>query len=549
MSKQIASVHDRMRILRDTYAREMPLKVEAIVQGWHLLLQTGKDMGAMQGLVRSFHTLAGSAASFGYRQLSETARNGEQILKTVSTSGDITPEVENAIKECLEAMKTLCDYSRTHQYKFQAEESSHNSCLLDMQDKKTIFLVEDDILLANNLKLQLECFGYDVRMFHDLGDMEQALAALTPAAIIMDMVFPEGETAGAEAITSWRQSQQEYIPVLFISRRNDIISRLAAVKAGGDAYFLKPARVTELIEKLDTLIFKIEPEPSRILIVDDDISVAEYHSLLLEQHGMESCILNDPLQVLDYLSSFNPDLILLDLNMPGCDGYHLAKVIRQVPAYFSLPIVFLSSETHLESRLQAMGTGGDDFLTKPVEPSHFISSVRIRAERMRMLRSFMERDGLSGLYSHTVMKGCIEQEFLRSMRTNSPLTLALLDLDHFKAVNDTYGHVAGDKVIVVLSRLIRQRLRRTDIIGRMGGEEFAVLLPDTSAESAFRIMESIRQDFERISHETRQESFCTTFSCGLAQMPGYNDEISFFNAADVALYNAKRAGRNRVIIV
>lgn len=547
MPRQIKSVSERMRILRDTYARELPLKVEAIGEAWQQL-QSGKDAEAIQGLIRSFHTLAGSTASFGYRQLSEAARKGEQILKAAVVVGNTTPQVKGEINDCLESMKALCAYSWHDQAEF-ADGSLQGSCPIDLQDKKNIFLVEDDVLLASNLKLQLECFGYDVSMFHNLGEMEQALSTIAPAAIIIDMVFPEGDTAGAEAINRWRQTHQEYIPVLFISRRNDIISRLAAVKAGSDAYFLKPARVTEIIEKLDALIFTIEPEPFRILIVDDDVSVAQYHALLMERQGMRPCILNDPLQVLDYLSSFNPDLILLDLNMPGCDGYHLAKVIRQVPAYFSLPIVFLTSETQLELRLQAMGTGGDDFLIKPVEPTHFISSVRIRAERMRMLRSFMERDGLSGLYSHTVMKSCIEQEFLRSMRSGSPLTLALLDLDHFKTVNDSYGHVAGDTVIVGLSRLIRQRLRRTDIIGRMGGEEFAILLPDTSAECAYRILEDIRHDFERISHEARHESFSSTFSCGIAQMPGYQDEISFYHAADAALYNAKKAGRNRVVMI
>ncbi|WP_378956194.1 diguanylate cyclase [Pelosinus sp. sgz500959] len=549
MTEVKKSVSERMKILRATYARELSGKVGGIEDEWRVFLISDDYQTHIHNLIRSFHTLAGSTASFGYRHLSEVARKGEEFLKSTIEDGKISKMIEQEINICLQNMKQLCKYQQVQKHiEFSVENTSAESPSDQQRGKRIIFIVEDDVQLATNMTLELECFGYDVMTFHHLKEMEQALLHVTPAAIIMDMVFPEGDIAGAKAISRWRVTLDHHIPVVFISQRNDIISRLEAVKAGSDAYFLKPVRVSDLIDKLENLINKVEHEPYRILIVDDDEVLAEYHSVLLEQHGMRSCIVNNPLTILESLSKYTFDLILLDLTMPGCDGHNLAKVIRQVPAYFSIPIVFLSGETQLEVQLQAMGTGGDDFLTKPVEPKHFISSVRIRAERMRMLRSFMECDGLSGLYTHTVMKGHIEQEFLRSMRNNSPLTLAVLDLDHFKRVNDTYGHVTGDMVIVVLARLLKQRLRRTDIIGRMGGEEFAVILPDTSIEFGYRVIEDVRRSFERISHQTQDCSFCSTFSCGIAQMPGYIDEISFYKAADMAMYDAKEAGRNQICI-
>jgi len=545
MAEEKTTFSERMRILRDTYARELPGKVEAIEGEWKFLLSSGEYQTNIHTVIRSFHTLAGSAATFGYPHLSEVARQGEKILKSNMEYGQISGVTEGQINSCLQKMKALYECHKVQNSgDLPVVKSSPESVTSGQCEKITIFLVEDDVLLANNMKLHLECFGYEVLMFHDLRDMKQAMIQITPAAIIMDMGFPEGEMAGAAAITNIAK----HIPVLFISQRDDMISRLEAVKAGSDAYFLKPVRMSDLIDKLENLISKVQHEPCRILIVDDDEVVAEYHSVLLEQHGMRSCIVNNPLQVLESLSKFTFDLILLDLNMPGCDGHNLAKVIRQFPAYFSIPIVFLSSETKLDVQLQAMGTGGDDFLTKPVEPKYFISSVRIRAERMRMLRSFMERDGLSGLYTHSAMKGHIEQEFLRSVRNNSPLTLAVLDLDHFKTVNDTYGHVTGDMVIIVLSRLMKQRLRRTDIIGRMGGEEFAILLPETPMDFGYKIIEDIRRSFEHISHQTQKGAFYSTFSCGIAEMTGYTNDLSFYKAADMAMYDAKKTGRNRISV-
>ncbi len=539
--------NERMKILRNAYAQELPGKVEALEEAWRLLLLKEGHAHGIQSVMSSFHSVAGSAASFGYKELSEGIRKGERLLKAVLRDGVFISNIEEEMNDCLRIIKDCC--RRRNEQAIANPKLVHSfECICGQREKKTIFLVDDDILLAATMEIQLECFGYEVMKFYSLQEMEQRLAKLIPAAIIMDMVFPEGDTAGAEAISRWRKNFQEYIPVVFISMRNDITARSEAVKVGGDAYFLKPVRMLDLLETLDKLIYKQEQEQYRILIIDDDKTVAKYHSLLLEQHGMQAYIETDPLKILDSIDSFNPDLILLDLNMPGCDGYSLAKVIRQVPAYLSIPIVFLSGEMQLELQLEAMRTGGDDFMSKPVEPKHFISSVRIRAERMRMLRSLMVCDGLSGLYTHTTMKGYIEREFSGSLRCNSPLTLAILDLDYFKTINDTYGHATGDMVIIALSRLLKQRLRKSDIIGRMGGDEFAILLPDTSADYGYQVIEEIHKSFARIHHEAPNDSFTATFSCGLSEMPGYSDETNFFAAADAALYEAKKMGRNQIVL-
>ena len=165
---------------------------------------------------------------------------------------------------------------------------------------------------------------------------------------------------------------------------------------------------------------------------------------------------------------------------------------------------------------------------------------------MRLLRQYMERDGLSGLYNHSVMKQYIERLFMQALRGNNPMSLAIIDLDCFKYINDTYGHVAGDMVILSISRLLEQRLRSTDVIGRMGGEEFAVIMPNTSVDIACQVMEEIRTKFESVCHESVNGTFHTTFSCGLAAYPGYTDATSLYNAADKALYEAKDLGRNLI---
>jgi diguanylate cyclase (GGDEF)-like protein len=236
----------------------------------------------------------------------------------------------------------------------------------------------------------------------------------------------------------------------------------------------------------------------------------------------------------------------MDMYMPAGTGLELAAVIRQQPIYISTPIVFLSAETDLQKHLQAMQLGADDFLTKPILGGHLVSVVTARVQRSRILRSYIERDSLTGLYNHSRIKEQLELEIIGARRKNSTLVFAMLDIDHFKRVNDTYGHHIGDRVIKNLSRFLLNKLRRTDFIGRYGGEEFAIILPDTSEENSLKVLNRIREDFVKFPHYVQDTQFYTTFSCGLASFARYRDGTSLSRAADQALYEAKRAGRNRI---
>ena len=238
----------------------------------------------------------------------------------------------------------------------------------------------------------------------------------------------------------------------------------------------------------------------------------------------------------------------MDLYMPQCRGKDLAGVIRQEPAYDSVPIVFLSAEDDLIKQLDVMTIGGDDFLTKPIRPEHLVLAVYTRARRFRSLRSLMLRDSLTGLLNHTTTREHVEAELARMKREEKPLALAMLDLDHFKRINDTYGHVTGDRVLKTFSSMLRQRLRGSDIIGRTGGEEFSVALPGATQEQAFSIMDDVREAFACVRQEHDGVEFNVTFSCGIAMFPEHDTITDLAEAADKALYKAKNKGRNRIVI-
>ena len=158
----------------------------------------------------------------------------------------------------------------------------------------------------------------------------------------------------------------------------------------------------------------------------------------------------------------------------------------------------------------------------------------------------MVRDSLTGLLNHTTFKERLRAEAARAARQDKPLSVALIDIDHFKSVNDQYGHPVGDRVIKNISRLLRQRLRGADVIGRYGGEEFAVALPDTPLDKAVSVIDQIRATFAAIDQRAGNSGFHSTFSAGVAQCPPLTDSEALIKAADEALYAAKRGGRDQV---
>ena len=235
--------------------------------------------------------------------------------------------------------------------------------------------------------------------------------------------------------------------------------------------------------------------------------------------------------------------------MSGAEvGLELATVIRQKQDYVGVPIVFLSGEVDLEKQLAAMGLGADDFLVKPIVPVHLIAAVTHRAQRARVLRSFMIRDSLTKLLNHVAIKEQLELEILRARRKGAALAFGILDLDHFKSVNDQYGHATGDQVIKNLARLLQRRLRATDVIGRYGGEEFAIVLTDVDGAQGVAVADQLRSAFEDMPQLAADQTFGVTLSCGIATFPAYSDAIGLAQAADKALYEAKRAGRNRIVL-
>jgi len=413
---------------------------------------------------------------------------------------------------------------------------------------KNVFISAGDRSLGSELLEQLRIYGITVRDIENIEDITRLVASLGTGLLLMEEGRLDEDPGLGARILSLKERLGDSLRVLFYSERDDFEIRLKTVRAGGEAFFQLPMDASILAGKIDALFGEGEDEPYRVLIVDDDPEQVAYNSLVLERAGMVTAKATEASQVIPLIVDTKPDIILMDMYMPSCTGAELAAILRQNDAFAPIPIVFLSVEKDFEKQIRAIRKGGDEFLEKPIKPEHLVSCVAMRAERMRSVRFYMERDNLTGLLNHSNLVERLSKEVLRARRAGDVISFAKLDIDHFAFVNESYGHLSGDRVLQGLSRLLVERLRRTDIVGRYGGEEFGVILTGSDIRSAARLVEELRESFSRLSFRFDGSPLCLTFSAGISSYPDFVSPSDVIEAADRALRRAKEGGRDMVVV-
>ena len=536
---------DRLDTLVSAFESELPRYLSELQEAWQGPRRGTRD--AMVKIQEIAHKLSGSAGPYGYLGLAEAAVG---VAATATEVLSHFGQGHNPIQQRLFGQLNALGAHLAMPVRVEAGLGSLARPARDRRQVRHVVLVDDDVAYARLLQAEMRHFGFEVDTLTDLTALTHNLDQHQPDLIVMDVSFPEGQVAEPKAVQSIRAHAHAHghVPVIFISARDTIGSRLAAVRAGGEAFFVKPFDVAELMDAIDRIIGGGEQAAYRILVVDDAASLARLYASTLEQAGMIARVVSNPLEVLEAMESFHPDLLLMDIYMPEISGVELARIIQQHRSYLGVPIVFLSAERDPLKQLEALGQGGDNFLTKPIEAAELVKAVSIRANHYQTLRSLMLKDSLTGLLNHSRVLEQLDHELRRAARLNQPLSVAMIDIDHFKSVNDTWGHPVGDSVILTLARLLRERLRVSDVVGRYGGEEFMVVMPEAALEDARRVIDSLRESFARISHRVGDKDFTVSFSAGVAQITPQCVDRSLMEKADQALYQAKHSGRNRVCI-
>jgi two-component system, cell cycle response regulator len=287
---------------------------------------------------------------------------------------------------------------------------------------------------------------------------------------------------------------------------------------------------------------------TNVLVVDDEEIICTLFAAMLGHYGRYHVVTTtDGHQVMDILRREPFDVMLLDMSMPAISGLEVLRQVTQ--AFEELPVIIVTGHGSIEVAVESMQAGAADFVTKPVPAAVLHLRIQKALEHART-RRLASTDGLTGVYNHRTFQERLSQEIARADRYSRPLSVLMIDVDHFKVYNDTYGHPQGDIVLQDLARLLQEMSRTSDTVARWGGEEFAIILPETDSVGAQKIGQRLCEQVERYPFPGQElmPGGTLTISIGVATYASASSKEALLQAADTALYTAKREGRNRVCV-
>lgn len=539
-------IDQQLKALCEEYAAELPGKLARMQSEWDRF-RAQSDSDLLQIIIRNLHNLAGSGTTFGYAEISQTAAKLESLLRDHEADSSALPALHENVEQFFSALENAA--RRPPSYNGMEDAPQPLMSATPAQNAApSVLLIADNADRYTGLINKLSLYDIETHVSNRTAGLQHVLETTRPDCVLLEISSPHQRIEEMTALSEFRQSHFESPALIILSDQDDMPTRLAAVRGGAMAYFTEPANLTELV-KLILIQCKIESSPPlRIMIIDDDVQFAHHIALQLQRAGMETQVITEPMKVLEPLSSFKPELILLDLHMPGCSGLELATIIRQHFLYTGIAIVFFSVETDIDRHIDALRSGANEFFVKGLPPRQLVAKVEAKARLARDVQNLMMNDALTGLANRTHFTEIIGRLFAASQRYQRCFAYVILDIDHFKRVNDRFGHQSGDKVLKTLGSILLQRLRSVDTAIRYGGEEIVILLPETTALQAGVIVNEVQKKLGAMTFSAGKQQFSVTFSAGIAEYPFFNSLSKLFEAADKALYSAKAAGRNRVCL-
>jgi two-component system, cell cycle response regulator len=300
--------------------------------------------------------------------------------------------------------------------------------------------------------------------------------------------------------------------------------------------------------------------PPTVLVADDDTLSREFVAALLQRNGMKVEFVTDGPQAVARARSLDLDLVLLDIMMPGLDGLDCCRLIKGITQDSFLPVMLVTARSDADSRVTGLRIGADDYVSKPFDERELLARVNnlVRLKRMHddiaqaraRLEQLAVQDELTGLYNYRYLHNRLGEEFKRAERYREPLACVMLDIDHFKRINDRFGHDAGDSALREVAARLRKAVREIDVVTRYGGEEFLLVLPSTNFSGALAVADRVWRAIGTEPFLLPGEPERISVSAGVAVFPSRDikSKDQLLKAADRALYQAKGDGRDRICV-
>jgi diguanylate cyclase (GGDEF)-like protein len=412
-----------------------------------------------------------------------------------------------------------------------------------------IWLLDEQVQNKTTQELirQLQALHYSFSLFKGPSEINNSPNRIKPKLLLIKLTQPLTSKTAAELQVISSVVEEYNCPIFIISPDDDFQSRLCATRLGIKDYCLDSSNSNLLSKRISEIIEHRFTAETRVLFMGDDPCIARKYITPLKNAGITVATLDNPAAIEETLLAFKPELVLIESQVASYSGADIVGVIRQYSRWNQLPIVFLSPCSTVAQQEHSVFNGSDGILIEPISDESLISAIYNRIYLSRQLNSAINTDSLTGLLNQSSIKEAGNTTMMRMRRTQGVAIYVMLDIDNFKKINDTYGHSSGDTVLTALARLLKNRLRRTDSIGRYGGDEFLIILSNCDDDNARKIFEDIRQLFCNLPFHHMGKKFTCTISVGLTRSSEHRlDSAELIDIADNALYIAKQSGRNQI---
>lgn len=480
---------------------------------------------------REAHKLAGSIGTLGFALASEHARDLEHALGVA----DGPPHDD------LPRLAALATALR-HELEADRDVGPATTEQAPGGGPAELMVVDDVPERGRSLLAAAAARGMPALLAADLGSARRLVAEAAPDVVLLNLSI----AADAGAAMGFLAEASAERPVMVVAGGDEQVDRVEVARRGGRGFLARSLEPSATIAAAIDLRERVRVRGTRILAVDDDAIVLSVLRSVLGQADLTVATCEDPAQFWERLDEVSPDLVLLDFDMPEISGPELCRTIRNEPRWAGLPIIFLTSRTDAASVRTGFDAGADDYLSKPFVGPEVVARIASRLERVRLYRALADTDGLTGLPNRRKSVEALEALLRMADRQQQPASLAVLDVDRFKSINDSHGHAGGDAVLRELGAAMRQFFRGEDVIARWGGDELVVgMYAMTEADGRQRLGDFVEEVRERRFHEG---AIAVTLSAGVAQYRADGADIEqLYHAADAALYVAKAQGRDRVV--
>lgn len=523
-------------------------KIELLIENLKKLSVNNGDDESRAVALGLAHTLAGSLGSFGLWEISEQFREIEKNLHSWEQLTSHTQQDLITLIISLHKTTSVCKLPIT-EIKNQQSQLAKPPIKSKISDRDArLLIVDDDFALVEALEIEAKGSGFQVEVAHNLSQAREILDRELPDAILLDLSFPSSKESGFELLQEL-SSLKPNIPVVVFTAKESFADRVKVARLGGKGFLQKPIAAGDAIEAIVQVLQKSSLPNSKVLVVDDDPETLDSIRSLLEPWGCELTLLEDPQQFWDTLETSNPDMLILDIDMPSLSGIELCQVVRNDPRWHEIPVLSLSTSQDSQTIQSVFAVGADDYVQKPIVGPELVARIINRLDRDRDRRQISEIDALTGVSNRRKAIKQLTRMLNLAKRQNQLFCFMLIDLDHFKNINDLYGHEAGDIVLRQMGKLLNRTFRGEDVIARWGGEEFAIGLYNMTKMAGVERLQKLLADFsQREFINVYKQKFQVTFSAGVAEYQTDGEDLqTLYQAADAALYQAKTSGRNKVM--